>query len=266
MYMKSRKSLPLRGCALIMAIFMMGAGLTGCKKTQEEASTDIPPAPKSTQTMTYSGKEPVGFQFEQPAKGEEIAVLHTEKGDIRLRLFPDKAPNAVNNFKALIKVGYYDGITFHRVIDDFMIQGGDPTGTGSGGKSIWGTDFGYEFNTNLLHFRGALSMAHSQLAASNASQFFIVNARPAGEAAIRQTLSQYGQHGYDTSQVTDEIIKLYGEKGGTPWLDGIMNSEGHTVFGQAFADDMDVVDAIAATENTGETVKITRAELVKYEG
>ena len=143
--MKSRKSLPLRGCALIMAIFMMGAGLTGCKKTQEEASTDIPPAPKSTQTMTYSGKEPVGFQFELPAKGEEIAVLHTEKGDIRLRLFPDKAPNAVNNFKALIKVGYYDGITFHRVIDDFMIQGGDPTGTGSGGKSIWLAGRNYEF-------------------------------------------------------------------------------------------------------------------------
>ena len=121
------------------------------------------------------GKE-VGYQLEKPADGEEIAVLHTSMGDIRIRLFPDAAPKAVENFKGLINDGYYNGIVFHRVIDNFMIQGGDPTATGSGGESIWGEPFEDEFNTNLINLRGALSMANSGVD-TNGSQFLLCSAR-----------------------------------------------------------------------------------------
>lgn len=117
--------------------------------------------------------KPVGYQMDKPAAGEEIAVLHTSMGDIKIRLFPDAAPKAVENFKGHIQDGYYNGLKFHRVIEDFMIQGGDPAGDGTGGESIWGTPFEDEFNSNLLNIRGALSMANSGVD-TNGSQFFIV--------------------------------------------------------------------------------------------
>ncbi len=131
----------------------------------------------------------VGFQFEKPEKGEEIAVMHTSLGIIKIRLFPESAPIAVANFRQLIAKGYYTDVIFHRVIADFMIQGGDPDGTGMGGESAWGGSFEYEFNNNLLHFGGALSMAHSQQPASNGSQFFIVQAPPDAslEASVDET-------------------------------------------------------------------------------
>ena len=76
-------------------------------------------------------------QLNMPKTGEEIAVIRTNFGDIKIRLFPEVAPKAVENFKTHAQNGYYDGITFHRVIKDFMIQGGDPEATGRGGESIW---------------------------------------------------------------------------------------------------------------------------------
>ena len=80
-------------------------------------------------------------QLDRPQKGETIAVMHTSLGDISIRLFPDKAPKTVENFVTHAKNGYYDGLKFHRVINDFMIQGGDPRGNGTGGESIWGATF-----------------------------------------------------------------------------------------------------------------------------
>ena len=73
-------------------------------------------------------------QKEMPAVGEKIAVIKTDKGDIKVRLFPEEAPKAVENFVTHAENGYYDGLIFHRVIKDFMIQGGDPKGTGTGGE------------------------------------------------------------------------------------------------------------------------------------
>ena len=95
-------------------------------------------------------------QLEEPEKGEEIAVLTTNKGVIKIKLCPEEAPKAVENFKGLVNEGYYDGLTFHRVINDFMIQGGDPNGDGTGGESIWGGKFEDEYNGDMYHFRGAL--------------------------------------------------------------------------------------------------------------
>ncbi|NLG74059.1 MAG: peptidylprolyl isomerase [Chloroflexi bacterium] len=106
-----------------------------------------------------------------PSK-EYIATLHTDKGDIRLRLFADKTPRTVNNFVFLARQGYYDGTKFHRVIEDFMAQGGDPTGTGRGGP---GYTFADEFHPGLRHDRpGILSMANAG-PNTNGSQFFITH-------------------------------------------------------------------------------------------
>ena len=112
-------------------------------------------------------------QLDRPAAGETAVRLHTTEGDIAIRLFPQYAPKAVENFTTHAKNGYYDGIVFHRVIDGFMIQGGDPTATGCGGESIWGRNFEDEFTPALHNLRGALSMANAG-PGTNGSQFFIV--------------------------------------------------------------------------------------------
>ena len=87
------------------------------------------------------------------------AIMHTNMGDITIQLYPEVAPKTVENFVTLAKKGYYNGLIFHRVIKDFMIQGGDPTGTGAGGESIYGAKFEDECSQELHNFRGALSMA-----------------------------------------------------------------------------------------------------------
>ncbi len=99
------------------------------------------------------------------------ATLHTSEGAIELELYPGEAPKTVENFERLARDGFYDGVIFHRVIPDFMIQGGDPTGTGSGGP---GYEFEDEFNEHRV-VRGALAMANAG-PNTNGSQFFIVTA------------------------------------------------------------------------------------------
>jgi peptidylprolyl isomerase len=102
-----------------------------------------------------------------------VAVLETTQGKIELELRPDIAPLAVENFSTHIKNGYYDGITFHRIIKRFMIQGGDPTGTGRGGESIWKKDFKDEFSPSAMFNKaGILAMANIGRD-TNGSQFFI---------------------------------------------------------------------------------------------
>ena len=104
---------------------------------------------------------------------KEVAVIKTNMGTIELELFPGVAPKAVENFTKLANKGYYDGIIFHRVIDNFMIQGGDPTGTGRGGESIWGKPFEDEFSPELKFDEpGLLAMANAG-PGTNGSQFFI---------------------------------------------------------------------------------------------
>ncbi|MGI5949565.1 peptidylprolyl isomerase [Peptoniphilus sp.] len=174
-------------------------------------------------------------QFEKPQAGEDIAVLNTNKGTIKIRLFPEAAPKAVENFKSLIQDKYYDGIIFHRVINNFMIQGGDPTGSGMGGKSKWEKPFEDEFDINFRNFRGALSMANSG-PNTNGSQFFIVQ----GDKVPADIISQMEEIGAEGGY-SDDIIDGYKEHGGAFWLDGK-----HTVFGQVF-EGMDVVDDIAST-------------------
>lgn len=115
-------------------------------------------------------EHPPAMQID-PAKTYK-ATIHTSRGDIALDLYADKAPDTVNNFVALARDGFYDGIKFHRVIADFMVQTGDPTGTGSGGP---GYHFADEFHADLRHDSpGILSMANAG-PGSNGSQFFITH-------------------------------------------------------------------------------------------
>lgn len=162
---------------------------------------------------------------------EPTAVLKTSQGKIKIQLFPEQAPMTVENFVRLAQAGYYDGTIFHRVISDFMIQGGDPKGNGTGGKSIWGHPFEDEFSRELFNIRGALSMANSG-PNTNGSQFFIVQ----NKNMPKRYLKQMEPAGYPK-----EIIHAY-KQGGTPWLDGR-----HTVFGQVI-NGMDVVDKIAKSQ------------------
>ena len=171
-------------------------------------------------------------QLEKPAKGEKIAVMQTNMGDIKIRLFPEVAPKAVENFISHAENGYYDGLIFHRVINDFMIQGGDPTGTGRGGESIYGHSFEDEFDLSARNYRGALSMANAG-PNTNGSQFFIVQAKSVDDSLISQ-MTELADRGFP-----EEVTENYKKIGGTPWLDFK-----HTVFGQVF-EGMDVVDNIA---------------------
>ncbi len=109
-----------------------------------------------------------------------VVTIEMENGDImKAELYPEIAPNTVNNFISLVKSGFYDGVIFHRVISGFMIQGGDPEGTGMGGPgySIKGEFSSNGFTNNLKHDRGVLSMARAQDPDSAGSQFFIMHKR-----------------------------------------------------------------------------------------
>jgi cyclophilin family peptidyl-prolyl cis-trans isomerase len=102
-----------------------------------------------------------------------VAVIKTNMGTIEVELFEKQVPKTVENFKGLTEKGYYNGVIFHRVIDKFMIQGGDPTGSGRGGESFWGSKFADEFHPELKHTgAGFLSMANAG-PNTNGSQFFI---------------------------------------------------------------------------------------------
>ncbi|WP_125981840.1 peptidylprolyl isomerase [Loigolactobacillus iwatensis] len=147
------------------------------------------------------------------------AVITTTLGVITVQLFPEQAPKTVENFVALANQGYYNGIIFHRVIPDFMIQGGDPTGTGAGGESSFGGPFADEFSQELFNLNGALSMANAG-PNTNGSQFFIVS----NENVPAQMIEQLQEANYP-----EEVIAVY-KQGGTPWLDFH-----HTVFGQVIS-------------------------------
>ena len=163
------------------------------------------------------------------------ATIKTSLGEVKVQLFAKLAPKTVKNFVELAKKGYYNGVLFHRVIPDFMIQGGDPTGTGRGGESIYGEAFEDEFSDQLFNFNGALSMANAG-PNTNGSQFFIVSA----SRVPASVLEQVKMVGYP-----QEIIDHYKETGGTPWLD-----HRHTVFGQVISG-MEIVEKISKVDRDG---------------
>lgn len=171
-------------------------------------------------------------QLDAPKKGDTVAVVKTNFGDMSFIIFADKVPKTAENFITHSKNGYYDNMIFHRVINDFMIQGGDPTGTGMGGESIWGKAFEDEFDEELRNYRGALSMANAG-PNTNGSQFFIVHAKKVPALMLEQ-MESLADSGFPY-----RVTENYRKQGGTPWLDFK-----HTVFGQLF-DGFEVLDKIA---------------------
>lgn len=206
----------------------MSCGIKESRTNTNNQNTEHPQLATATATQAPKNDEAAQIQTKPPKKGDIVATLHVKEfGDIKVRFFPNEAPKAVENFTTHAKNGYYNGLTFHRVINDFMIQGGDPVGDGSGGESIWGTPFEDEFVDNLVPIRGALCMANAG-SNTNGSQFFIVQKTEAGD------LSPYA--------LNDTQTALFEKNGGTPWL-----TNAHTVFGQVY-EGLDVLDAIAATK------------------
>lgn len=216
--------------AIIIAVIVMNPSDSG-EKEEENTTNTTTTTSEETNNIDYMAN--AEKQMAMPETGETIAIIHVaDFGDITVKFFDDVAPKAVENFLTHAEEGYYDGVTFHRVIDEFMIQGGDPEGTGAGGESIWGEGFEEEIDDSLVPYRGSLCMASSGVGTSSlGSQFFITQANPSEEMA--QSLSSYG---YD-----EGLIEAYNEYGGYMSLNGQ-----YTVFGQVI-DGMDVVDAIAAT-------------------
>lgn len=175
-------------------------------------------------------------QLNEVNESNPLVTVHTNLGDFTLELFPEVAPKTVENFVTHAKNGYYNGVIFHRVIEDFMIQGGDPTGTGMGGESIYGRTFEDEFSREAFNLYGTLSMANAG-PNTNGSQFFIVTAKQ----VPAQMLKQLKDGGWP-----EEIVEEYAKVGGTPWLD-----HRHTVFGRVI-EGMDVVLKIEGVERNAQ--------------
>lgn len=175
-------------------------------------------------------------QLNEVNEKNPLVTVHTNLGDFTLELFPEVAPKTVENFVTHAKNGYYNGVIFHRVIEDFMIQGGDPTGTGMGGESIFGRTFEDEFSREAFNLYGTLSMANAG-PNTNGSQFFIVTAKQ----VPAQMLKQLKDGGWP-----EEIVEEYAKVGGTPWLD-----HRHTVFGRV-VEGMDVVLKIEGVERNAQ--------------
>lgn len=252
--MKMKRLMISLACLTIAgALLLAGCGKENASSEDSSSSKSSSSKSESSQTKeeaissaadynkkNVDEKEITLIQFENPKPGSEIAVINTNMGTIKVMFFPDEAPKAVENFITHAKNGYYDGLKFHRIISDFMIQGGDPKGNGTGGQSIFTDESGEpvpfedEFSLNLWNFRGALSMANSG-PNTNGSQFFIVQAN--AKTLPADYLDQMKTVGFP-SKVTD----IYRQLGGTPWLD-----QAHTVFGMVI-EGMDVVDEIAAVE------------------
>ncbi|MCI7767288.1 MAG: peptidylprolyl isomerase [Oscillospiraceae bacterium] len=211
------------------------------------------------------------YNFEMPEVGEKIAVITVKDfGEIKIKLFPEQAQKGVENFVELAEMNYYDELIFHRIIPHFMNQGGDPTGTGTGGKSIWGDKFDGGIPEGLYHFSGAVAYANSGSTATNGSQFYIVNTDP-GEYDLGGTRQADGSvYMYQTFEEAGfsqpkNVQEMYKEKGGTPFLDG-----SYTVFGQVF-EGMDVVRAMGQVETDDndkplKQVMMESVRIVEYTG
>lgn len=229
--MKFRKILAA-SCLLgsVLLFTACGAGNDEAADSNNTSSNSSSAAESSETTASSSSVDLNALELPQlttdVAANEDVVELVTSKGNIKIKLFPEIAPKAVENFMTHAKKGYYDGVIFHRVINEFMIQSGDPEGTGLGGESIWGEPFEMEISNQLYNIRGALAMARTSDPVSQGSQFYI----------IQNDQDQSGQ--LSSSNYPKKIVDAY-KSGGYPSLDGQ-----YTVFGQVI-EGMDVVDAIA---------------------
>ena len=250
-----RKRLLTRAAAAVccgaVALFVLSA----CEQKQVVLDSDV-----IEQYAVELGADG-NLNYTMPEQGEEIVVMTIEGyGDVKIRLFPEESPKGVENFKTLVKNGFYDELIFHRVIDGFMIQGGDPKGDGTGGIDAWGSSTGFEqtISPKLNHVTGAVAYAIGQ-DKLNKSQFYIVTGEMPDAAYFTSLREMYGM------TFTPAVQELYEAVGGAPHLDG-----NYEIFGQVF-DGMEYVLDIQKVP-TGENdkpknaVRIEKAVVTEYDG
>lgn len=236
------------GIGIVLIIMLVV--LTGCANKKNENTTgtnNTSEVNKVSENSTNSERvvDTVDYkaaaekQMAMPEVGETVAILHIKNyGDVKVKFFPEVAPKAVENFTTHAKEGYYDGLTFHRVINEFMIQGGDPKGDGTGGESIWGKGFAEELDYEIVPYKGTLCMASSGTGTSSlGSQFFI-------------TQGNYSKEHEDylkQMNFPEGLIEEYKTYGGYP-SSLYLN---YTVFGQVY-EGIEVIDKIAQVKTETE--------------
>ena len=203
--------------ALCLSLLILSTASAGCGKKQIQLQ-DFP-------VLNYTA----------PAEGDDIIVMKIKDyGEVKIRLFPDLRPEACENFVTLANQGYYDELIFHRVIENFMIQGGDPKGDGTGGESCWGGKFDGGVSEQLIHVPGALAYANSGgMTSTDGSQFYIVTGQQVDQALLDDLVENNDMY------FSAEAIQDYTQYGGTPFLDG-----SYTVFGQVI-DGLDIIFQIS---------------------
>lgn len=241
----------------VVALIMCMTFITGCgKEVVYEGKTTASPDSKYTttsqtsnqnggSTMKYEPKptDPLlhigdivandvkiedDYATREPQKGETVAILHTNYGDIKMRFLDKIAPLATNNFIALAKEGRYDKTIFHRVINSFMIQGGDYTNfNGTGGASAYGTEFPNEVSDKASNVRGSVAMANAG-PDTNGSQFYI-NQSPAGNAYLDGGYTVFGWV-YEGMDVVDKIAAVKTDYSDRPISDVVIESVEVTEF------------------------------------
>lgn len=232
-----------------LCLLLVAASLTGCKKVVSSGQTTAAPAatsqteketkteseaatvnyePKSTEALISMSDVPAqdlseldtDYQYADPADGDEVAIIHTNFGDISMKFFPEAAPKAVASFKALAQAGRYDDTIFHRVINGFMIQGGDYTNfNGTGGESAFGEEFELEISDYLHNTEGAVAMANRG-PNTNGSQFYI---NQVDNNYLDGSYTVFGQV-YDGMDVVETIAQVATDAYDRPQSDVIIES------------------------------------------
>ncbi|WP_407313279.1 peptidylprolyl isomerase [Desulfosporosinus sp. SB140] len=219
-----RMTMLLLGLMVILATLGCGAQTNNsASQGSNKTSQGTTPTPTPTQTPTTTNKS------------NPIVTITMANGDqIKAELYPTVAPNTVKNFISLVKKGFYNGLTFHRVIPGFMIQGGDPSGNGSGGPgySIKGEFTNNGFKNDLKHERGVLSMARTQEPNSAGSQFFIM------VASAASLDGDYAAFGKVTSgmDAVDKIVNTPRDQADKPLQNQVMKSVTVDTFGVDYGD------------------------------
>ena len=221
---------------LIMAILLTSLFLVSCDDLTttngdtSESTTQIPPehvghvAPTADQ-IDLSTIDSIEGITVSDTPTDYVLISVKNYGDMLVRLFPDVAPITVANFKMLVGEGFYDGLTFHRVISGFMIQGGDPEGNGMGGsdQNIYGEFSSNSFENNLAHKRGVLSMARANDPNSASSQFFICHKNSASVINLDGSYATFGFVVYGI-EVVDKIAKVNTDSNDKPLSKVIIES------------------------------------------